>query len=86
MRYLIEVNTTAGYKPYAGFEIFGDAVNNLDQHDAAEVHLRDTVTGQVWLPDDVTPNDEMVDTVSGQDIERWLDGARQIFHPDALAA
>ena len=86
MRYLIEVNTTAGWKPYAGYEIYGDAVRALQEHDAAEVMLHDTLTGQKFLPDDLSLDDKHVDTVSGQDIERWLDGAHQIFHPDALAA
>lgn len=85
MRYLIEVNTTKGWKAVAGFEVFGDAVQHLGMSDFAEVMLRDTVTGATYLYDDIDPDSAESDNLSEQDITALLDGGDFIIHIAAAA-
>lgn len=85
MRYLIEVNTTKGVKAIAGFEIYGDAVQHLSMSDFGEVWMRDTVTGQTYLYDDVDGDAVETDGRTQDDIGTFLDGGDFVQHLAAAA-
>lgn len=80
MRFLIEVNTTKGWKAISGAMVFGDAVQQLEASAFPQVMLKDTVTGQTWLYDDLDLDSAETDQFTELTITEFLDGGEFINH------
>lgn len=79
LTYLIQVNTTAGWKVIAGAMVYGDALRFLEEMHPHESRIFDTELGRAIYLSEVNVDAPSVDGVTDRDYAKWLGGAEALL-------